>query len=282
LADNLYLTKTNVLGEQGLVVVSHRVMSESYPENARISVRKAKQMGYKYVEIDVQKSTDGVFYCFHDEQLAALVLNADGSYNYDNPMTYAMAQLKDLYLFPRNKQSTTDSFRKTYGMSERIPTLEEMLTEIKKQDMGAWIDIKEYQPYTDAEIQTLLEIVRKSGLHDKAVICNVEETFLDRVRAFDKNIWISYYGDGEQTSEVWSAQPVINVFNNYKWERAVTVQYAVKMDTKEKVQALTNAGIITGVFFDFQESSVKKYEQYKEWGCSILYTDEIAGGVLDV
>jgi glycerophosphoryl diester phosphodiesterase len=50
-------------------VVAHRGYSARYPENTRLSLEQAIAAGAKYIELDVQLSSDGVPIIIHDDNL---------------------------------------------------------------------------------------------------------------------------------------------------------------------------------------------------------------------
>jgi len=52
-----------------LAVVAHRGAWHGAPENSIASVELAIQMGYEFVEIDVQATSDGALVCLHDDTL---------------------------------------------------------------------------------------------------------------------------------------------------------------------------------------------------------------------
>ncbi len=51
-------------------VIAHRGFAAQYPENTLVALQAALDAGARYVEFDVQLTSDGVPVVFHDEQLA--------------------------------------------------------------------------------------------------------------------------------------------------------------------------------------------------------------------
>ena len=50
-------------------IIGHRGAYSSAPENTLIAIRKAAQLGAKWVEIDVRLSSDKVPVIFHDDEV---------------------------------------------------------------------------------------------------------------------------------------------------------------------------------------------------------------------
>lgn len=90
-------------------VIAHRGASAYAPENTLKAIRLALEMGVDAVEVDVRLSKDGYLVVIHDDTLDR---TTDGS----GPVAeFTLAELKML----------------NAGLGERIPTLQEVLEEVK-------------------------------------------------------------------------------------------------------------------------------------------------------
>jgi glycerophosphoryl diester phosphodiesterase len=96
-------------------VIAHRGFSGAAPENTLAAVRAAIELGADMVEIDVTLSSDGHVVVIHDETLDR---TTDGS---GAVSRYSLAELKQL--------DAGSWFGAEYA-GERIPTLEEVFTEV--------------------------------------------------------------------------------------------------------------------------------------------------------
>ena len=80
----LFLLSTNIVGQtkvdeireqlfsrngNGVIVVAHRGDWRNFPENSLEGIESAIQMGVDVVELDVQRTNDGVFILMHDNNL---------------------------------------------------------------------------------------------------------------------------------------------------------------------------------------------------------------------
>ncbi len=54
------------------VAIAHRGGGEDHPENSLAAIAQAVELGYRYVEIDIRATRDGVAVLFHDETLARM------------------------------------------------------------------------------------------------------------------------------------------------------------------------------------------------------------------
>ena len=102
----------------GLEVLAHRGGAEESYENTLESFEYSKNLGCKFIETDVQVSSDGIPYIFHDNDLKR-ILNIDSRFD-----ALSSNQIDELKIFDNHK----------------IPKLEEALNEFP--DLSFQIDYK--------------------------------------------------------------------------------------------------------------------------------------------
>lgn len=105
---------------------AHRGASHDFPENSMAAMQHALDCGADGIEIDVQRSKDGVIFVLHDENLVRL--------------TGKDAMLKDCTA----EEIRALELKSEYGPEGHypIPTLEEMLEFLKKTDLTLNIELK--------------------------------------------------------------------------------------------------------------------------------------------
>ena len=120
------------LNYDGLAVMAHRGGSLEAPENTIESFFYSLKIGSDIIETDVQLSSDGIPYIFHDDDLKR-ISGIDKCFN-----ELSSSQINELNIFDNCK----------------IPTLEEVL--LKFPDTKFQIDFK-----TDEVVEPAIEIINK-------------------------------------------------------------------------------------------------------------------------
>ncbi|EPY1009950.1 glycerophosphoryl diester phosphodiesterase [Vibrio vulnificus] len=109
------------------MIVGHRGVAGSYPENTRVSVQAAIDLGLSWVEIDVQPTKDNVLVVCHDHTIDRC---SNGKGRVD---TYS---LKELQAFDFGGW-----FDEAFA-GEQIMTLESLLNLAAEYDLGLNIEVK--------------------------------------------------------------------------------------------------------------------------------------------
>ena len=78
-------------------VVAHRAAWKKAPENSRLAVEHAIEMGVDIVEIDIRRTKDGVFVLMHDESIDRTT-NGKGQVSAFTYEELSKLKLKDEYL----------------------------------------------------------------------------------------------------------------------------------------------------------------------------------------
>lgn len=180
----------------GTVVMVHRGASEFAPENTLEAYAAAMDHGADGCEIDIRKSTDGVLYLHHDDDLGR-TFQGQGKIN---RLTYF-----ELLGCPLTKTHGTAS-RET-----RIPALAALLTLARQRAMLLHLDIKE--PGLDGEIARLLDA---SDTWDHVVHINAynsEKLRTDpRLKLLSYKGWDHEAGQSEASQKAFLAKPAAMVF----------------------------------------------------------------------
>ncbi len=142
------------LDHPGPIPFAHRGGAGEHPENTLAAVEAVVRLGYRYVETDVQATSDGVLLAFHDERLERV---SDGH-----------GSIADL---PYEAVS-----RARIGGSARIPLLEELL--------GSWPDLRvNVDPKADGAVDPLVAAIRRTGSIDRVCVGSFSGRRIARVRA---------------------------------------------------------------------------------------------------
>lgn len=137
------------LAVTGPIALAHRGFALDGRENTMSAMEAAVELGFRYLEIDVRTTRDGVVMVFHDEHLDRVT---DGT---GRVADHFHAELKSV---------------RVRGV-ERIPTLAEVLERWPEVRLN--VDVKD-----DASVGPFVEVIEKAGAHDRVLVAS----FSDRRR----------------------------------------------------------------------------------------------------
>lgn len=109
------------------MIVGHRGVAGHYPENTKVSIQAAIDMGLKWVEIDVQPTKDNVMVVCHDHTIDRCS-NGKGRV--------------DAYTLEELKQFDFGAWLSSEFSGESIYTLQELLELAAKHNIGLNIEVK--------------------------------------------------------------------------------------------------------------------------------------------
>tara|TARA_B100000927_G_scaffold289456_2_gene286108 strand:- start:248 stop:979 length:732 start_codon:yes stop_codon:yes gene_type:complete len=150
------------LQHKGLQVLAHRGGAEESFENTIESFDYSRSIGCKFIETDVQTSSDGVPYIFHDDDLSR-ILNKHIVFS-----ELSSKEIDNLHIFENKK----------------IPRLDETL--IKFPNLSFQIDFK-----TDEVVKPALDVINKLDVSDRVCIASFSSKRLELVRSINPNLCIS-------------------------------------------------------------------------------------------
>ena len=134
----------------GLEVLAHRGGAEESYENTLESFDYSKNLGCKFIETDVQVSSDGIPYIFHDNDLKR-ILNINSKFD-----SLSSDQIDKLKIFNDYK----------------IPRLEEALNEFP--ELSFQIDFK-----TDEVVNPALDVINKTRSSERVCVASFNSSRLD-------------------------------------------------------------------------------------------------------
>lgn len=134
----------SVLADHPIEVVVHRGANHLAPENTFAAAAKAIELGVDYVEIDVQRSLDGVHYIMHDFTLGRTT----------NGWGFIRLRTSD-YI----DQLDAGSWFSDAYKGEKVPRLKEYLQWIKGK-VKVYLDVKA------ADLEEVIAMIRELGMED--------------------------------------------------------------------------------------------------------------------
>ena len=179
------------------LVIAHRGASGLAPENTLAAVRKAMEAGADLVEVDLQMTRDGRFVVIHDDDL--------------HRTTGASGRAGEKTLEELKRLDAGGWFGCAF-QGERIPTLEELLSEARGK---VRLDLEIKEGVSPDAMSHFLETIRGAGMMDEVVVSSFQWETLRRLRALSPEIEIgvlskSYREGVEETKRLGAAAVILS------------------------------------------------------------------------
>ena len=174
--------------------VAHRGFSSIAPENTLPAYRLAKELGFYYVETDISFTSDNVPVCLHDSTINR-TSNGSGSIS---SMTYDQVRQYDF-----------GSWKNACYEGTKIPSFEEFIRFCRNVGLHPYIEIKNNETYSQAQIESLIDTVKAFGMKGKVSWISFSLSYLNYVKNYDNEARLGYV-----TSSV--SESIINSTNGLK------------------------------------------------------------------
>jgi glycerophosphoryl diester phosphodiesterase len=156
-------------------LISHRGAAGLAPENTLAGIRESVRHGAKFIEVDVQRSADGLLVLMHD-------LTVDRTTNGTGPVS-------DLTWDAISALDAGTHFSPEFA-GEPVPALDAALALAIRQNVTLLLEIK--YPGQKPGIETqLAEAIEGAGAQDHTVVISFEHDFLQRFNRVAPHIPVS-------------------------------------------------------------------------------------------
>lgn len=182
--------------------INHRGFNTIAPENTLSAFRLSKRRGFDYVETDVSFTSDGVPVCLHDPTVDR---TSDGTGDIGS-MT-----------FDEVRQLDFGSWKSSYYAGEQIPSFAEFMGLCKNLGLYPYVELKENGAYTDAQIQSVVDIANQYGMKDKVTWISTSHTFLMYVQGSDASARLGLVTSGINSSTIGYCQDLKTSENYVFW-----------------------------------------------------------------
>ena len=228
-------------------VTAHRGVSSLAPENTLAAFKKTAEMGYQWIEIDVQLSRDHIPVVIHDQSVDRCT-NGKG----------VVANL------PLKKLQSLDAgswFSETFK-NEKIPTLEQTLLLARENKLKVNIEIKLY-PEDNIELlcEKIKEVIIALNIDTTQVLfSSFEFTALKKMQALLPEI---------PRGLLWPVMPD-NGLDLLKEIDAFSVHCHYRFLTAQQALEIKKAGY---EIHCFTPNTPEEVNEYWSWGVDMMITD---------
>ncbi|SPF00769.1 glycerophosphodiester phosphodiesterase [Streptomyces sp. MA5143a] len=175
-----------------LMVVAHRGASAYAPENTLAAVDRADEMGFSWVENDVQRTKDGALVVVHD---ATLARTTDVEQVFPDRAPW---NVRDFTVAEIARLDAGSWFDTRYA-GARVPTLEQYVRRLSRNHQKLVLEIKNPQLYPGIEQQTL-NVLADEGwltpphLRDRLVVQSFSPDTVRRVHELSPGVKTGFLG----------------------------------------------------------------------------------------
>ena len=196
--------------QQSIIEINGNVKSVNHrgwymtPENTLPAYKLSKEKGFRYVETDVEFTSDSVAVLLHDSTINRTARNSDGteienSINI-NSITYEQALNYDFGIYKGNDYTGT-----------KIPTFEEFVKLCRDLGLHPYIELK---TGTEQQINGLVETVKKYGMSKNVTWISFYQNLLGYVKNMDNTAVLGFVC-GAITSDIISSALALKTQNNH-------------------------------------------------------------------
>ena len=179
--------------------IAHRGYSATAPENTLPAYILAKELGFNYAECDLAFTKDGVAVLLHD---ATIDRTSNGS--------GAIAELT----YEELLQYDFGSWKNASYAGTKIPTFEEFIALCKEIGLHPYIEIKNDGTYTQEQVKSLVDIVKKYGMENGCTWISFELTYLEYVKNVDTTARLGYVSSKNITQSMINSVKALQTGEN--------------------------------------------------------------------
>lgn len=151
--------------------ISHRGVQYNAPENTMPAFKLSVTAGFKYIETDVQFTSDNVPVLIHDTTVDR---TTDGT---GNVSSFTFAQIEQL---------DAGSWFSAEFAGTKIPSLEEFLIFCKRTGVYPYLELKYEATYTQAQVNIIIDMLRHYNMLNSVSWISWSNDWLNMVLSKDK------------------------------------------------------------------------------------------------
>jgi|GEM_PF-1569486 len=172
---NLTSETTGTVENANVKSINHRGYNSVAPENTLSAYKLSKKNGFKYVECDISFTADGVPVLLHDNTI-------DRTSN-------GIGNIAELTL-EEVRAYDFGSWKSASYIGEKIPTFEEFIKLCRDLGLHPYIELKGTP--TKAQVQGVIDIVKRYGMRGKVTFISFAHELLIYVKDYDDSARLGY------------------------------------------------------------------------------------------
>lgn len=230
------------------LILGHRGYRKKFPENTMLAFAKAYKFGADGIECDVQKTKDGEYIIFHDDELSRIT----GRKGIVSDTTYTIIKKLDA------------------GKGEHIPRIDEFLDFIPR-DKFINIELKE-ETLTPADSEAIRAMLEARGLKDNILISSFMHPLLPTLKKAGYKTGILFEEEHFGTGII---NPLFEVLKHRPWSVNLPVKrftgesLSLKMKLFLKMMKLLNVEIVY-----WTVNTVEQYNEVASYAHAVI-TDNV-------
>ncbi len=170
--------------------VNHRGYNTVAPENTLPAFKLSRQMGFRCVETDVSFTSDNVAVCLHDPTIDR---TSNGTGNISD-MTFEQVRQYDF------------CYGKTAYSPCLIPSFSEFIKLCKDIGLHPYIELKLNGAYTQAQIESIVDMVKAAGMDGDVTYISFSGTYLGYVKDYDASARLGLLASTASSATITAAQ----------------------------------------------------------------------------
>lgn len=185
--------------------INHAGYTLIAPENTLPAYVESRKHGFKFVECDIQFTSDGVPVLLHDDTINRTARNTDGTEIsgtvYISSITFEEAQSYDFGIYKGSAYAGT-----------KIPSLEQFILLCKRLGLHPYIEIK--AGASQAQVESCVNCVKKAGMLHNVTWISFSDTILSYVNDADAKARIGYIVSVITVAAIGTATALKTTFND--------------------------------------------------------------------
>ena len=158
------------------VIISHRGAAGLAPENTLVSVRRALDQGALLIEVDVQRSADGVLLLMHDKTV--------------DRTTDGCGEVRQLSWEEICQLDAGSSFGSEFG-GEPVARFDAVLEAVADTAAALVIEIKHSDLYPGIELE-LIQAIQEADMADRVIVASFDHDLLGRIGQIAPDLSLAY------------------------------------------------------------------------------------------